>query len=590
MYEHDPTFAAIEVFVDALVAAGVQQVCIAPGARSTPLALLMSRHPTLRAWSHIDERSAAFFALGMAKALQRPVAVVCTSGTAGANLFPAIIEARYAHVPLIILTADRPPELRDCGAPQTIDQIKLYGDHVKWFAEVGSVEAGVPYFRTLAHRAAAMASATPPGPVHLNFPFREPLVPRQPVDCQRAEDRTGSTSPPVLPVVKHPALAVPFETTIRTLAATLARRPRGLVVCGPWNADSRYAESITRLAGVMRYPILAEPTSQVRCGAHDTSAVIDRYDALLRDDRFAHTMSPDIVLRFGPMPTSKAFLQYTQRHSHGLHIIIDPLDPWNDAALLASELLPCDPVAVCDALCGHLTADELPQAPLRDRTWCTQWREANERAGAAIDRQLDQLTELFEGKVFAELAALLPDDTWLYVGNSMPVRDLDSFWPRGARRVRILCNRGANGIDGFVSSGLGAAAVSDQPVVMVTGDLGFYHDLNGLLAAKRHRLRATIIVINNDGGGIFSFLPQAECGAEFAEYFLTPHGLDFRGAVEMYGCAFTRIASWEQFRAAVETSLHADGTTVIEVPSERTRNVELHRQLWAAAAQALSTR
>jgi 2-succinyl-5-enolpyruvyl-6-hydroxy-3-cyclohexene-1-carboxylate synthase len=200
------------------------------------------------------------------------------------------------------------------------------------------------------------------------------------------------------------------------------------------------------------------------------------------------------------------------------------------------------------------------------------------------------MSELFEGKVFTELAQLLPDGTWVYVANSMPIRDLESFWPVGGRRVRFLSNRGANGIDGFLSSGLGAAAVSDQPVVIVTGDLGFYHDLNGLLATKRHGVRATIIVMNNDGGGIFAFLPQAECGDAFAEYFLTPHGLDFRGAVEMYGCAFTRIASWGQFRDAVGTALRADRTSVIEIPSDRSRNVALHRQLWAAVGAALNAR
>jgi 2-succinyl-5-enolpyruvyl-6-hydroxy-3-cyclohexene-1-carboxylate synthase len=579
VYEHDPHFASLEAFVNALAGAGVCHACISPGARSTPLALMLAAQPAIHAWSHIDERSGAFFALGIAKARREPVAIVCTSGTAAANLLPAVIEAFYAHVPLLVLTADRPAELRDCGAGQTIDQIKLYGAHVKWFVEVGTAEAGVQYFRTLGCRAVAAACSTPSGPVHLNFPLREPLVP-YPASHDGEDLVTGPRT------VAHRAVAAPADATVRALASTLAATPRGLIACGPFDADVGYAAAVARLAERTGYPILADPTSQVRSGTHDTTLVLDAYDALLRDDGFARSMAPKIVVRFGPMPTSKAFLNYLRQHPRCHHIVIDPLGPWNDPTLTAAEIVPCDPVVTCDALCRSLSARALTP----DDAWRARWLTASQQARAVITNQLAGTTELFEGKVFAELSHLLPDGAWLYVGNSMPVRDLETFWPSGSRTVRFLCNRGANGIDGFLSSGLGAAAVSDQPVVIVTGDLGFYHDLNGLLAVKRYGVRATIIVINNDGGGIFSFLPQAQCGAPFTEYFLTPHGLDFRGAVEMYGCSFTRIASWEQFRAVVAAALRAERTSVIEIPSDRTRNVALHQQLWAAPTHALAAK
>ncbi len=581
----DPTYAAIAAFADELVAAGLRHVCISPGARSTPLTLTLATHPRLRAWSHIDERSGSFFALGIAKATRSPVAVVCTSGTAAANFFPAVIEAAYAHVPLVVLTADRPAELRDCGAGQAIDQLKLYGSHVKWFVEVGDAKAGERYFRTLGSRAMAAARATPAGPVHLNFPFREPLVPVgwPGAGADGSFDRDDACRPcePFSRTTVHTPVLLPDTGTVCELAEALAARPRGLVVCGAYDGGASHAAAVTRLAELLRYPVLADPTSQLRSGPHDTSRVVDTYDALLRDDSFASRVAPEVVVRIGPMPASKALASYLRCHPDSLQIVIDPCGPWNDPLHMAARIIRCEPLALCEAVIGRLEAR--PVRPVEDRHWLPAWLGAQRFARAAIAERLVSMVELFEGKVFTQLERLLPDGACLYVGNSMAVRDLEAFWPAGRRAVRVLCNRGANGIDGFVSSGLGAAAVTEGPLVVVTGDLAFYHDMNGLLAAKRYGLRAVIVVLNNDGGGIFSYLPQARCGDAFAEYFLTPHGLDFRAAAELYGCAFVRIASWEQFSDAVAGALRAPGTTIIEVPIDRARSVELHQAIWAAA-------
>ncbi|MFN8624973.1 MAG: 2-succinyl-5-enolpyruvyl-6-hydroxy-3-cyclohexene-1-carboxylic-acid synthase [Candidatus Binatia bacterium] len=580
MYEDDPTYAGIEAFVTQLALAGVRHACLMPGARSTPLALTFATHPAVRAWAHVDERSGAFFALGMAKATRRPVAVVCTSGTAAANLLPAAVEASYAHVPLLLLTADRPPELRDRGAGQTIDQIKLFGAHVKWFTEVGGADAGLRYFRTLASAAVARARANPPGPVHLNFPFREPLMPRV-----VAGPAALQATPPAMPegALTHAVVAAPPAAAARALAASLVATRRGLIACGPSDFGSGFAAAVARLASGLGYPVLADTVSQVRTGSHDTTMVVDAYDLMLRDRAFARAHAPEVVLRIGPMPTSKAFSAFLER-CNCRHLVLDPSSVWNDPTATATEFLPWEPLVACDALCRHL-----PSPPVgADDGWAAGWLSAAARARAAVTSAIASLPELFEGNVFAELSRLLPDGACVYVGNSMPIRDLENFWPVGTQAIRFLCNRGANGIDGFISSALGAAAANERPVVIVTGDLGFYHDLNGLLAVKRHAVRATIVVINNDGGGIFSFLPQAECDARAAEYFHTPHGLDFRGAAEMFGCDFTRVASWAQFREAVHASLRVDGTQVIEVPSDRRRNVALHRQIFAAAAHALA--
>lgn len=574
MQDQDPQYAAVRAFVDELVRVGVRHVCVSPGARSTPLALTAADTPGLRAWSHVDERSGAFFALGLAKTLRQPVALVCTSGTAAANFLPALIEAAHARVPLLVLTADRPPELRDCGAAQTIDQIKLYGSQVKWFAEAGGPEAGLRYFRTLACRAVAAAEAGPAGPVHVNFPFREPLVPA-----------TGAATPPenygrAHTIAYHPAGA-PTATAVAEVAGALAAAKRGLLLCGLQDGDDRFPAAVTDLAERTGFPVLADPLSQLRSGPHDPRRLVGAYDALLRHEPFAAGMEPDLVLRFGSMPTSKPCTVYLERHRDARHIVVEPYAFWSDPGLLASEIVRADPGAMCAALLARVEKKE-------PGDWARRWLEADRRARAAIDAYLAATDELFEGRVFRELADAVPDGAIVYTGNSMPVRDQETFWPVGSKRVRFLCNRGANGIDGFVSSGLGAAAASDAPVVMVTGDLGFYHDLNGLLAARRHGLRATIVVLNNDGGGIFSFLPQASCQRWFEEYFATPHGLDFRGAVEMYGARFERVSDWAQLRTALSGSIGAARTTVIEVPVDRARNVERHRGVWAAVGDALT--
>ncbi len=578
------TIPMIEAFVGELVRAGVRHACISPGARSTPLALAMTPHAALRTWSHVDERSGSFFALGVAKATREPVAIVCTSGTAAANFYPAVIEAAYAHVPLLILTADRPAELRECGAGQAIDQIKLYGSHVKWFAEVGCAEAGWRYFRALASRAVATARATPPGPVHLNFPFREPLVPSP---AERATPHCGDMEASAAPYTRlHEGERMPPAAVIEELADLLARTSRGLIACGPYDADAASVTAVTRLAALAGYPILADPTSQLRSGRHDLSQVIDAYDVILRSPTLVETLSPELVLRIGPMPTSKAFANFLGQHPACRQVVLDPFGPWNDPLQMAADILRCDPGATCERLSERLGSQAVKSGRQSDAAWLATWVDAGRRARRAVAQLVSGQLDLFEGRVFAELSELLPDGASLYVANSMPVRDLEVFWPAGQRNVRVLCNRGANGIDGLISSGLGAAAVSDGPMMLVTGDLGFYHDLNGLLAAKRYQIRAVIIVLNNDGGGIFSYLPQAECGEAFDEYFRTPHGLDFRGAVEMYDCAFTRVASWEQFGAAVVGALNAPRTTVIEVACDHARSVELHRSIWAAGSRA----
>jgi len=599
----NPLYTYAGAFVDELRRAGVCNVVICPGSRSTPLALAFSDQKGMRTWIHVDERSAAYFGLGMAKRLRQPVALLCTSGTAAANFLPALVEAKLTHVPLLVLTADRPHELRDNGAPQSIDQNRLYGTYAKWFVEVAlpeATDAALRYIRTLAARAAASVQGVPAGPVHLNFPFREPLTP-EPVSGQalppaaQRDTLAWQGRPGGAPYVEVQAMSpgIPSDAAIGRLMETMSQARRGLIIVGP-NDDPALVEPVTQLARRLGYPILADPLSQLRCGSHERDMVLSSYDAFLRVDAFSERAQPELILRFGAMPTSKPLLLYMKRHTSCPLVVIDGHGGWEEPTQLASQLIHANPVALCQGLLAILDRSAMREEaqPPVCQEWVALWRDADRVTRRALERAVQDFDELFEGRVFSELAGLLPDGSTLYAGNSMPVRDLDTFFWSSDQRIRFIGNRGANGIDGVVSSALGASAGAEEgaATVLVVGDLSFFHDLNGLLAARLHRLHLTIVLINNDGGGIFSFLPQAAYPEHFEQLFGTPTGLDFRLAVQMYGGRFQRIENWEQFREAVSLGRDSGGLHVIEVPTERASNVSMHRQLWQVTGEALNER
>ena len=592
----EATYAYVGALVEELARAGVRHACICPGSRSTPLAFALAAHPSITPWVHIDERSSSFFALGLAKASGTPVVLVCTSGTAAAEFLPAVVEARYGRVPLVVLTADRPPELRDNGAPQAIDQLRLYGTNVKWFVEMALPEAServLRYARTTAARAVATAVDGPAGPVHLNLPFREPLTP--PADFfRRVATRTARERDYTARFEGRPYIGVVAGTRtapreeLEALARELGKTLRGVIVCGPGAGDGDgVAAGIVALSETLGYPVLADPLSGLRCGPRGHEAVLDAYDALLRDER-AEVLTPDVTLRIGAAPTSKALstvLRLAERQ-----ILVDAAGEWRDPTARVDTIVRADAGPLCAAIVDVVERErDRYNLPALDDSWLDTWRDADRRARGALRTYLEGLDEPFEGKVFAELADLLPDGATLYVGNSMPVRDLDTFFRGNERAIRFLCNRGANGIDGVVSSALGAAARGDGPLVLVIGDLSFYHDLNGLLAAKRYPINATIVLLNNDGGGIFSFLPQAGVtdAGRFEQLFGTPTGLDFELAARMYGCGYERVETWAAFRAALAGSLAAPGVRVLELRTDRARNVELHRACWTAVSEAV---
>ena len=570
-------YAFVAAFVDELARCGLKHVNVCPGSRSTPLAVLFHQHPELKVWTHLDERSAAYFALGQAKAGRQPAAVLGTSGTATLNFAPAVAEAFYGRVPLLILTADRPPELQEVGATQTISQSRLYGRHVRKCVDMPLPEGGpgaVRYARAAANRAIADSMAALRGPIHVNFPFREPLIPV-------SENRVPVEVPagPSVSVTQGPQTLAPSDAV--ALATDLRRARRGLIVCGPQD-DPAFPDAVVRLGRTLQFPVLADVLSQVRRGAHATN-VVDSYDAFLRDPRITGELAPDIVLRFGATPVSKPLQQYLQGLSCSRQLLIAPADDLHDPALVATDRVQVDPSTFCDVMLPRLTKLGEPDDSLLE--WWLKWERVNRQARSVLKACLTDNSTLSEPRVFDELDTVLPPGATVFAGNSMPVRDLDSFFSADSRALRFLANRGASGIDGVVSTALGVSSVSAEPCLLVIGDLSLYHDMNGLLAARQHGLRATIVVLHNDGGGIFSFLPQAEAVASFEKLFGTPHGLDFRHAAELYGLDYCEVEEPPEFRVAVEESFARPGVSMIVVHTNREANVHLHRRMWQVVSQ-----
>ena len=586
----DTSAPALRAIVDELVAAGISDVVICPGSRSTPMALALRSHPSVRVWMHLDERAGAFFALGLAKGSRRCTAILATSGTAVVNFMPAVVEARHAKVPLILLTADRPPELRDRGAPQAIDQDHLYGRFSKWYAEVAVSDAAATmesHIRSVIARAVATAGAAPAGPVQLNLPFREPLIPDGPLEPGAATETSAATeasAPMVISGTRHVG-----DGEMAAIALRVTQASRGLIVCGPLDIVG-FPDAVAALAAATGFPILADALSNVRAGPHDRSAVIPMHNALLRSAGFVAAHVPDLVVRFGGTPTSKVLVETLQGWA-APQIVVDD-GGWNETTLLPTTMVQAEPIAFSTALTASIDA----LAADRAEAWSASWHRADAVAKDARLRWLAALEEPFEGAIFNLLAEVLPDGTMLFAGNGMPVWDMDAFLGGTDSDIRCQGNRGANGIDGLVSTALGMAASHAQPTVAVVGDISFIHDLNALVAARQHRLSATIVLVNNDGGGIFSFLPQAtadrpEVGLpqHYEELFGTPHGLEFAPLVRALG-ADHQLVDHRSLREAVGASIASPGVQVLELRTERARNVELHRQATAVVAEAVNAR
>lgn len=561
----NPSQLLAETLVDELVRCGVREACLAPGSRSGPLAMALAGDDNLRLHIVIDERSAGFLALGLARGSRRPVVVACTSGTAAANLHPAVVEAHNDGVPLLVLTADRPPELRATGANQTIDQIKLFGDAMRWFCEISAPEAGLDldaYWRSTVCRAVADATSPPAGPVHLNLALREPLTPG-PDGPSTVGGRPDGR--PWTEVSTRGESISPDE--LEHLAAEVSAIERGLIVAGACDIDPRPVLALARAAG---WPVLAEPGSNARAGAEAVST----YEALLRVDDFALHHRPDLVLRIGRVGISRALTAYLQPEVR--QILIDRDGAWLDPGRSLSRIVRADPSEVCADLAQKVTREG-------DSAWLGDWMESEVSARMAIDAVLDATDVVSEPRTARDLARALPKGSTLVVAASMPVRDLDSFMERRSE-LRVLGNRGANGIDGFVSTALGVAASTEGPTAALCGDLSLLHDQNGLLLGRHESVDCVFVVLNNDGGGIFSFLPHADLPETFERLFATPHGVDIATLARMYDCGYELVENAVDLEPSVTKAIASGGIHLVEIRTDRNANVALHRRIWAEVA------
>jgi 2-succinyl-5-enolpyruvyl-6-hydroxy-3-cyclohexene-1-carboxylate synthase len=545
------------VFVDQLVGYGVRHAVVAPGSRSTPLALALIEHPQVTVHTRIDERSAAYLALGIAKASGEIVPVLCTSGTAATYFHGAVMEADLSCIPLLVLTADRPPELHGIGANQTVEQRNLYGNAVRWSPEIGPPDSrpnAVEAWRWLARETADLClgrRVTPAGPVHLNLPFREPLTP---VDdgIGFPYDLDDDTPLPAI-ALRDVSATVPVE-----LAEWLAKARRGIIVAGGRSAGA--TEHIHRFAERAGWPLIAEPHSEARYGP----MALRSTDSLLRDLTFSSAHHPDLVVVVGRVGLSRAMLDWlaTVRHV----VISSDGGRW-DVTRTAKAVIDCQ----VDVL------DDVEVEPA-DPGWAASWRDISTRVGADIDAVLDATLTLTEPQVARDVAALIPDGSALAVSSSMPIRDLDLVMaPR--EQIRILSNRGVSGIDGFVSTAQGVAIAHDLgPTVALCGDLSLLHDVNGLIPGPDRRPDVTYVVINNDGGGIFSLLPQASSvePAAFERLFGTPHGMSLERVAEAYDVDYTLVSTAAELAEALASY---GGVRIIEVRTDRNENAALHARL-----------
>ena len=567
----------IAALVDEFYQLGVRHAVFSPGSRSTTMAMLFKEHEGFETYMNIDERSASFMALGIAKVHKEPTILVCTSGSAVAHYLPAILEAQYSGVPLIVLSADRPHTLLHVGAPQTVDQHEIFGTAVNYFEELAVPQEShyYTYPRQVARKSYMKAMDTKKGPVHINVPLFEPLVPelsRNHFEAGRSSFKVvkpnyssvfGCDNRNNLPHINNATDIAHGNDGTKEINDLLERYERILILAGP-QIDIDEAETICSFGEALQAPILADPLSNVRrC---DTSkVVISTYDALLARQALWYELKPDCVIQFGQIVVSKRVQQMIASWTDVEYIEVNPtMDSMNPTGKTTMHMQAS--IDVFTHLYGKNNNSD---------TYLNIWRRLDQAGKKQLSLASDE-PHCFEGRTIRELQKQIPEDGQIFVANSMTIRDFDYFWFSGESKAVLYGNRGVNGIDGTISTALGLA-VNGRPTYLVTGDLSLFHDLNGLAVAKTHNLNLTIILHNNDGGGIFEYLPQK--GTKHFDYlFSTSQGLDYSGAAKLYGCDYTKISSPDELSSVLANVSQETGVHIIEIPTNREYSRELHKK------------
>ncbi|MGE5680130.1 MAG: 2-succinyl-5-enolpyruvyl-6-hydroxy-3-cyclohexene-1-carboxylic-acid synthase [Bacillota bacterium] len=578
-----------DTFINKLANLGVKYACVSPGSRNTPLTLALSRNDKIRTYVHIDERSSGFFALGIARSTKTPVLLICTSGTAAAEFYPAIIEAFQQRIPLIVCTADRPPELIGRGANQTIFQDNIYKNHIRWFINAGLPEPTrerLEYICRMAERAVLESTRYNPGPVHINFPFRKPFEPSVYTDeiDESLIEIGGCISNQVYrrnDSIKDNQESKEIDRLYNEVISSLKSNSKGLIIAGPGSFGKPFNEICQQLAEILNYPVIADVTSQLRFSKSNKSNLLVNYEGYIATDEFLEKYSPGVILQFGRTTTSKAMELFFEKLDSRRYYLINENGEFNDPYNKARAVLRISAENFCEKAVATLRQENFSHS---DRSsWLDKFIAAECKAEAIKKETVENAEFPFEGRIITEIIKLMPDESALMVSNSMPVRDLDYFAPKSDKSIRVFHNRGASGIDGITSTALGISEGLRETTVLITGDLAFYYDLNGLLASLKYSIPLVVVLINNDGGGIFQMLPIARCEESqnaFDDFFITPHGLDFSVFVKAYGGNFTKAESWEDLKTAFESALRKNGLSVIQVNTDARCSAKIRKDYW----------
>lgn len=557
-------------FVSELALNGLEDVVISPGSRSTPLALTFAEHPTIKEWIHFDERSAAFFALGLAKKKNKPVALVCTSGTAAANFYPAIVEAHYSRIPLIVLTADRPHELRDNGAPQSIDQIKMYQNYVKYFHEMAIPEASekmIRYARRQASRAYTIANEANKGVVQLNFPFKDPLIPDLSLNQLWGEENKT--------VLTHVTSKEEVSAeSIVSIVELIKDKKRGVIVCGEIKTEEERL-AILKLANQLQVPILADVLSNLRKNEAVNEFVISTYDTILKDDEVKESLRPEFIIRFGSMPVSKPYLQWITDFTPEIHIVVDEDLGFREPTGIETTVVYSEPVKFIEKILAIKEEFDFCQK------WSRLWMRLDEEVRSILTTTNNELTEGTTALVLAEKSQ---NGDLIFVGNSMPIRDMDTFYLPAKTSVEIIANRGANGIDGVIATAIGVAA-TDQKLTLLIGDISFLHDYTSLFIARQYNIPIRVVVVNNNGGGIFSFLPQANEKKHFEALFGTPFSPPIEKLAKAVGGNYVQPKTVDELSEILAQPIKQ--IEIVEVITDREENVSWHKRKWQEATKKI---
>lgn len=561
--------SAVGAFVfEVLARLGVEMVVTCPGSRSTPLTFAASRNPRLETVSFLDERSAAFFALGYAKSKRKPVVIVCTSGTAASNFLPAIVEAQISKVPLIVFTADRPFELRNCSEGQVIDQTKLYGNFVNQFFEIGVPENDISYFdylrQTLIHVVHRLMGVDS-GPCHFNFPFREPLAPEEGKSPVMPADQLLKLASVM---IKLTEIVKPSLTTDSLLLEKLSSHRKGIIVVGTFEgsiSDAQFIKHLAIISDKLGWPILADALNPVRNHSNSFSHLVTHYDAFLREGQSSKDLIPSAILQIGKLPTSKILRSWIQESGSQRFLFNETYDN-------------IDPLHGCSIpLLGDLEfiSESLEKYP-SDEDWLSRWDQVEMLYEDAISRELDTIASSFEGKISKLLSTELPEGSAIMIANSMSVRYAESYWGKNNSKNRIFFNRGANGIDGTLSTALGLAH-NGLNTFLLTGDLAFLHDTNGLQFANKLKGSLNIILVNNDGGGIFEFLPISKFDS-FENYFATPQTVDYEFLAQAFGVQYCKMNGISDLRLRLKEVANKS-IRIIEIVTDRSLDIVTHKDL-----------